>query len=155
MFDIVETHFWLVFGIVVGALGALQFNQSLEKHVRSGALSAMERSQFVKGWFIAIMIPSIMFWLVALWAGTGLASFHNMTWANPRKWLVLVIGFSPYVVLLWWTWAGSGAKYLSRLLTLKASRIELWIYSETGVRALSVILFGCSIAGAVIAESRL
>ena len=137
--ELLYTFFWLFCGLWVGGLGAWQIHSKLKKHVESGRISSAERFQFVRGWFLAIMVPSVIFCLLQITAGSDLTPDY-MTWPSPQKWMALSVNVFCWGLLLWWIWLRGGAEYLSRLTTLEASRWQTIVLSKYSMRLLSLLI---------------
>jgi hypothetical protein len=140
MYELLENHFWLICGIWVGGAGAIFFNHRLRQ--ATAAESAIA-PHFARTWFITIMLPCALFWLIQLSAGPAPTPDY-LSWPAPQRWVAVTINVVCWVLLLWWLWLSNGAEVLSRVLTLTWPRQSAFLYSPISIKvaALLAVLSG-------------
>ena len=135
-------HFWLLLVLYPGVAGALHFHIKLKKHVAAGSIEAGELRRFEFGWVLAISIPCIALWLLAM--SGPVPSLDPFAWRAPQKWLALAVAVICWVLLLAWVWLGGGAALLSRYLSMASPRWQS-VLSPAWVRIVATILVAAGV----------
>ena len=136
--DIVLTNFWLICGLWVGGFGALYNRHKMLKNIHSTEISLEEVNAFTKGWALALIIPSIILWVLQLSSGPAKQPFFT-TWPSPQKWIATGVIVLSWVSLLYWVWLGKGAQRLSRMALLARSNYPKYFYSPVMIKMYSIL----------------
>lgn len=140
-------HFWLLLVLYPGLAGAIYFHIRLRKHVAAGSIEADALKRFELGWVLAISIPSLALWLLAMSAPTP--SLDPFTWGAPQKWIALGVAFVCWVLLLAWVWLRGGAALLSRYLSMAFPRWQSGL-NPARIRIVAILLVAAGMCSVLL-----
>ena len=118
--------FWLICGLWVGLGGALYGKYKSPKLIAEGKITLNETTNILRGWFLCIFTPSILFWLLHLSVGDS-HSIDFKTWPNPQKSLALTLMFACWATLVVWVFRFKGASKLSKVFILISNFPEAYL----------------------------
>ncbi|MEZ5503457.1 MAG: hypothetical protein R3E50_12700 [Halioglobus sp.] len=95
-----------------------------------GTFTASQVSSLLKGWFLAIFIPSLCFWLLHLSSGEGYSPDFK-TWPSPQQEIALVLQFGCCGLLFGWVFFSSGAVQLANVFRLVSNFPDSWLNPYT------------------------
>lgn len=123
-------HFWLFCGLWVGLGGALYGKIRARALVGQGVFTASQVSSLLRGWFLAVLIPSLCFWLLHLSAGEGYSPDFK-TWPSPQGEIAVILLFSCWGMLFGWVFFSSGAVHLANVFRLVSNFPDSWLNALT------------------------
>lgn len=119
-------HFWLVCGLWVGVGGFLIGKYRSKELVAQGSITAQESNSLLSGWFLSILVPSLLFWFLTL-SLDGPQNPDFVSWPDPQKSLALMLLFACWGLLLYWVFALEGSSKLAKLLVLTGNFPHRWL----------------------------
>lgn len=110
-------HFWLLCGAWVGGLSFVFGKIESKPLIAAGEYSASEVNSYLKGFCLAFIIPSLVFWGLqqSISEPVG-ADFYS--WPSPQFYVAITVLVGLWCSLLVWTLFFSGSIWLSRCLRL-------------------------------------
>jgi hypothetical protein len=137
--EFLSINFWLLCGAWSGGAGALYFRARLASAVASGALESQMRDRFVRGWFLAIMIPCAALWILQISAGPA-PNPQYISWPDPQRWAAIGVILICWGLLLSWVWLSNGAELMARLFSLASRRQQRFPFGAAGIKVLSILI---------------
>jgi hypothetical protein len=142
--DLLERYFWLLCGLWMGGGGAIITYFKLSVAVTERLLQNDVRLRFVKGWFVAFMVPCTVFWLLQLSAGPASTPIY-LQWPNPQRSVAIAVNVTCWIALLWWVWLAQGAVTLSHIYSLASLKQRQLPFGVIGVKILSLIMVAAGV----------
>jgi len=136
--DFLDHYFWLMCGVWVGGLGGVSYYFKLSNAVATNALTNEARLRFVRGWIMAFMVPSTIFWLLQTSTGAAVSPDY-LRWPNPQRWLAITVNVTCWIALLWWVWLAEGAQKLCDMYSLTSRGQRKLPFGAIGIKILSLI----------------
>lgn len=86
MFDLLDTHFWLICGLWVGFGNAIVFRRRHQKWIARGEITRAEANRFFNGILCIVLLPCLNLWILQHLSGN-----HNtpefLAWGPPHNFL--------------------------------------------------------------------
>lgn len=137
-------HFGLICGLWVG-LGGFLFGKFRSKElVAQGSITVQESKSLLLGWLLSILIPSLLFWLLAL-SIDGPQTPDFVSWPNPQKSMALVLLLGCWGLLLYWVFALEGSSKLAKLFMLTGNFPQSWL-QPAFIKGLVVLTVAAGVA---------
>lgn len=110
-------HFWLICGVWIGFGSFLMGKFRSRELIKNGEFSEAEANKYLITSSLWFFIPSVVFWLLQLSAGSGVGVDFLM-WPDPQKSSALFIIVCLWTYLLVWTYFLGGAAPLGKCMRL-------------------------------------
>ncbi len=138
-------HFWLFCGLWVGVGGGIHYWFVLTRERNASAFSKDRAFRYARNYCLAILLPSLSFWLLQLSLPHEAQPFFTK-WPSPQGDVAVALMFVCWAVLVAWVNFQGGAKILSEMFkALSPNQSEL-ITSELSMRIFSILVV---ISGAI------
>lgn len=135
LFDFWFCQFWLLCGLWVGG-GYRWAWKSRAAAMNNDACLRDQMNRWARGWFLSMMIPSSLLWLIQLSAGLCDPT-RFVQWPIPQYWWGMVVIFACWTKLLGWVLVGDGAQTISRMNRVAQSDQPLALTNLTAIRLLT------------------
>jgi hypothetical protein len=145
-------YFWLICGLWVGVVGALYLRYQASKLPLPHGMSIQEVNRFAKGWAMAILTPSLLFWLLQLTIGVS-SNPQLLSWPSPQKWIAIGLTIACWLALLYWVWLAAGATRLSQMASIWQAYLPEYVRTPTAFKILSLVVITSGVFSLAIAFS--
>jgi hypothetical protein len=141
-----DRYFWLICGLWVGVFGALYFRYRASKVPLPQGMSIQDVNRFAKGWAMAILAPSLLFWLLQLTISPS-SNPQFISWPSPQKWIAIGLTIACWLALLYWVWLAAGAARLSQMASIYQSYLPQYMRTPTTFKILSLVVVASGVYG--------
>jgi hypothetical protein len=145
-------YFWLICGLWVGVFGALYFRYQASKLPLPQGMSIQDVNRFAKGWAMAILTPSLLFWLLQLTIGVS-STPQFLSWPSPQKSIAIGLTIACWLTLLYWVWLAAGARRLSQMASIYQAYLPQYMRTPTAFKILSLVVVASGVFSLAIAFS--